>query len=188
MRVRPVWLEGVEPTVMVGIRRSTIELPSAVATAVAARLAVGAVAAELVWRPNVHAAGLRSAAETAITLSTLIGAVILRSRFHQTRRFSDLLLVVAMAAVAVTGFAFEVLPAVADERTGTFGVGGRVGTANCCCGSPTTAVPPARRVTRELRHGARHARDALAGSLARRSPARASSRWRRHRDRRRAVR
>lgn len=64
MRVRPVWLEGVEPTVMVGIRRSTIDLPSAVARAVAALLAVGAVAAELVWRPNVHAADLRSRARS----------------------------------------------------------------------------------------------------------------------------
>jgi signal transduction histidine kinase len=126
MKIRPVGFEGAEPAVIVGRRRSTGDVAVAIATAVAVALAVGAVAAELMWRPDVHAAGLRSAAETTITLAALIGAVMLRSRFHQTRRFSDLLLVVALATAAVTEFAFEALPALADDRTGTFGVGAQV--------------------------------------------------------------
>ena len=126
MKIRPVWFEGVEPSSIVGIRRSTVDVGVVIATAVAMAVAAAAVAAELIWRPDVHAAGLRSAAETTITLAALVGAVMLRARYHQTRRFSDLLLVVALATAAVADFAFEALPALADDRTGTFGVGARV--------------------------------------------------------------
>jgi signal transduction histidine kinase len=135
MRTRPAGLVGVQQTATVGIRRPVLDGSGLAATGVAAAMAAAALTAELVWRPDAHAAGLRSTIETTITLAALTAAVLLRSRIKHTGRFSDLLLVVALATVAVTDFVFEALPALADDRTGTFGIGARL-----ACGMLVTST------------------------------------------------
>jgi signal transduction histidine kinase len=63
--------------------------------------------------PQLHAtdASVRSAIETGITLSALVSAVLLLAHFQQTRRMLNLLLLAALAAVTLTDFIFNALPA-----------------------------------------------------------------------------
>jgi signal transduction histidine kinase len=98
-----------------------------VAAAVGAALTVGFIGygAEQLWQVHASDAALRSAIETGITLSALVGAVLLLAHFRQTRRLRDLLLLAALATVALTDFIFNALPAYHYE-TGIYGAGARM--------------------------------------------------------------
>ena len=81
--------------------------------------------AEQLWQLHATDAALRSAIETGITLSALVGAVLLLAHFRQTRMLRDLLMLAALATVALTDFVFNALPAYHYE-TGIYGAGARM--------------------------------------------------------------
>ena len=81
--------------------------------------------AEQLWQLHATDAALRSAIETGITLSALVGAVLLLANFRQTRMLRDLLLLAALATVALTDFIFNALPAY-HYQTGIYGAGARM--------------------------------------------------------------
>ena len=81
--------------------------------------------AEQLWQLHATDAALRSAIETGITLSALVGAVLLLANFRQTRLLRDLLLLAALATVALTDFIFNALPAY-HYQTGIYGAGARM--------------------------------------------------------------
>src|SRR6201994_888436 len=113
-----------------GARSSSVQRPKLALWVIAA---VGAVAmvgfvgygAEQLWQLHATDAALRSAIETGITLSALVGAVLLLANFRQTRLLRDLLLLAALATVALTDFIFNALPAY-HYQTGIYGAGARM--------------------------------------------------------------
>jgi signal transduction histidine kinase len=79
------------------------------------------------WQVHATDAALRSAIETGVTLSALVSALLLLTRFRQTRVLRDLLLLAALATLALTDFVFNALPAYHDQ-TGSDRAGARIAT------------------------------------------------------------
>jgi signal transduction histidine kinase len=99
-----------------GARSYSVQRPKLALWVVAAACAVAAVGfvgygAEQLWQLHATDAALRSAIETAITLSALVSAVLLLAHFQQTRLMRDLVLLAALATVTLTDFIFNALPA-----------------------------------------------------------------------------
>jgi signal transduction histidine kinase len=82
-------------------------------------------AAGQIWQLHTADAALRSAIETAITLSALVSAVLLVAHFRQTRLVRDLLLLAGLATASLTDFIFNALPAY-HYQTGIYGAGARM--------------------------------------------------------------
>ena len=82
-----------------------------------------------------------------MALSALVSAVLLLAHFRQTRLLRDLLLLVAMATLALTDFAFNALPAYHYE-TGIYGAGARMALSVLISGVfvAVAFVPAQRRV------------------------------------------
>jgi signal transduction histidine kinase len=116
------------------------------ATTAIAALATAFATVELWIEPHLGAVGLRSAIETAITLSAALSVILLWKRFEQTRLLSDLLLLVVLATVAIANLAFNVLPALSDSHPAAYDIGARM-TANAVVGGglAAAALAPARR-------------------------------------------
>jgi signal transduction histidine kinase len=81
--------------------------PVRLALALAAGLAIFATT-QPIYLENL---GLRAAAETMITMSAVVGAVLLFLRFRRTRRVRDVMLLGALVTVALADFPSSVLPA-----------------------------------------------------------------------------
>jgi len=97
---------------------------SLVATGCAIGLAAAVGILEAVWPLRVAAIGVRSAIETAITLSAIVSVVLLLTRRGETR-LRDLLLLSAVVTVSLTDFVFNALPAVGEYRIGMYGEAAR---------------------------------------------------------------
>jgi signal transduction histidine kinase len=113
-----------------GARSYSVQRPKLALWVVAALCAVATVGfvgygVEQLWQLHATDAALRSAIETGITLSALVGAVLLLAHFRQTRLLRDLLLLAALATVALTDFIFNALPAY-HYQTGIYGAGARM--------------------------------------------------------------
>lgn len=93
--------------------------------AAAAAVYFSARGADGFWRLHEDDPVMRSAAETAITLATLASTGLLLVRFRQTRLLRDLLMLTTLAAVSVTGFVFNALPAY-GSGVGAYGEGARL--------------------------------------------------------------
>jgi hypothetical protein len=63
--------------------------------------------AALIWRFSVHDPGLRATTETASTAALLLSAWLLRSRFLESRRLSDLLPPVGLLMLGLANLEFE---------------------------------------------------------------------------------
>ena len=127
--------------------RARLAVHSLIATAVVAWMASGVVIAEAVWGLHIRAASTSSAIETAIMVLTLISGVLLLSRFRQTRRLHDLLLLVGVTTVALTEVVFRALPALSNHQTGSFGTGARLACSLLVTGTLLAAAfSPARRL------------------------------------------
>ncbi len=88
--------------------------------------AAGLVTAEVVWPLHVDAPRAYLAFEIVIMLSALIGAGLLAARFRYSRRLQDLLLLVALSAVALKDLASTGVLAFSSGEAGTAGTGGRL--------------------------------------------------------------
>jgi signal transduction histidine kinase len=86
------------------------DLPKAFAVIVAAIVAAAAVAFSLRWPDHVVDAGARAGIETLIAMSALLTSVLLLLQYRRHRHMSDLLLLSALAAIALTDFVFSALP------------------------------------------------------------------------------
>jgi signal transduction histidine kinase len=83
-----------------------------------------AIAVPGVARLHTADPALRSGIETGLTLCAVISAILLFSRFRQTRLLRDLLLLAGLVTVGVTTFVFNTLPGYGYE-TGVYGAGAR---------------------------------------------------------------
>jgi signal transduction histidine kinase len=91
---------------------------------VAVLAVLSAIAVPGVWRLHTTDPALRSGIETGLTLCAVISAILLFSRFRQTRLLRDLLLLAGLVTVGVTTFVFNTLPGYGYE-TGVYGAGAR---------------------------------------------------------------
>jgi signal transduction histidine kinase len=72
------------------------------------------------WAIHSSDEALRATLETGIAAAAIVGTILLVNRLRQTRLLRDLLLLVGLAAVALTDFIFNALPAYGN-RTGSYG-------------------------------------------------------------------
>jgi signal transduction histidine kinase len=84
--------------------------PKAFAVIVAAIVAAAAAAFSLRWPDHVVDAGARAGIETIIAMSALLTSVLLLLQYRRHRQMSDLLLLSALVAIALTDFVFSALP------------------------------------------------------------------------------
>jgi signal transduction histidine kinase len=107
------------------LHRANFAVGILVVVGVAGIIGFAGFGAEDIWELHTSTASLRSAIETAVTLSALASAVLLLAHFQRTRLLRDLLLLAALATVALTNFVFNALPAY-GYQTGIYGGGARI--------------------------------------------------------------
>jgi signal transduction histidine kinase len=89
-------------------RSARVETATLVGLAV---LAIAFTALDQFWPVHLDNPGARAAIETTVSICALVTAVLLGAQFKRSRRWSDLLLLSALATVSLTDFLFSALPA-----------------------------------------------------------------------------